>query len=57
MAVAVTTSYLTPLTNTDNLLVREAGRYTTRDYLVNGLPVALLQAVAVLIMAWLAGIR
>lgn len=57
MAVAVTASYLTPLTNTDNLLVRDAGRYTIRDYLMNGLPVAVLQAAAVLFMAWLAGVR
>jgi di/tricarboxylate transporter len=56
-AVAVTTSYLTPLTNTDNLLVREAGQYTMRDYLLNGLPVAVLQAVAVLLFAWLAGVH
>jgi di/tricarboxylate transporter len=57
VAVAVTTSYLSPLTNTDNLLVREAGRYGMRDYLVNGLPVAALQAAAVLLAAWLAGVR
>jgi di/tricarboxylate transporter len=44
MAVAVSTSYLTPLSNTDNLLIRQAGRYTMRDYLVNGLPIFLLQA-------------
>jgi di/tricarboxylate transporter len=50
MAVAVTTSYLTPFTNTDNLLVREAGRYTMRDYLVNGLPLFVLQAVALMLM-------
>jgi len=57
MAVAVTTSYLSPLTNTDNLLVREAGQYEMRDYLVNGLPVAVLQGAAVLLAGWLAGVR
>jgi di/tricarboxylate transporter len=50
MAVAVTTSYLTPITNTDNLLVREAGRYTMRDYLVNGLPIFVLQTAALMLM-------
>jgi di/tricarboxylate transporter len=50
MAVAVTTSYLTPFTNTDNLLVRQAGRYTMRDYLVNGLPLFVLQAAALMLM-------
>ncbi len=50
MAVAVGASYLTPLTNMDNLLVREAGRYTTRDYLVNGLPLFVLQTAALMFM-------
>lgn len=50
MAVAVTVSYLTPITNIDNLLVREAGRYTMRDYLVNGLPLFVLQTAAVMFM-------
>lgn len=48
MAVAVSTSYATPLTNADNLLVREAGQYRTRDYVMNGVPLFLLQTVAVL---------
>ncbi len=56
MAVAVSTSYLTPLTNTDNLLVREAGRYTMRDYLVNGLPLVLLQTGALLLLVWIWGV-
>jgi di/tricarboxylate transporter len=43
IAVAATTSYITPLTNADNLMVREAGGYTMRDYLVNGLPILLMQ--------------
>jgi di/tricarboxylate transporter len=49
MAVAVSTSYVTVLTNTDNLLVRETGHYTMRDYLVNGLPLFLLQAVVLMV--------
>ncbi len=56
VAVCVTMSYLSPLTNTDNLLVREAGRYTMRDYLVNGLPLAVLQTSAVLLMLWIGGV-
>jgi len=43
IAVAATTSYITPLTNADNLMVREAGGYTMRDYLINGLPIFLMQ--------------
>jgi di/tricarboxylate transporter len=50
MAVAVTTSYVTPLTNSDLLLVREAGGYSMRDYLVNGLPVFLLQMIVLLVL-------
>lgn len=50
IAVAVATSYLTPLTNTDNLLVRDAGRYTMRDYVINGLPLFLLQTTVVMLM-------
>jgi di/tricarboxylate transporter len=43
IAVAATTSYITPLTNADNLMVREAGGYIMRDYLINGLPIFLMQ--------------
>lgn len=52
IAIAVTsmTSYLTPLTNTDNLMVREAGGYTMRDYLVNGLPIYILQMAALMLL-------
>ena len=52
IAIAVTTSYVTPLTNADNLLVREAGRYTLRDYLVNGAPIFLAQTVALMLLLW-----
>jgi di/tricarboxylate transporter len=53
MAFAVTTAYITPLTDGDNLLVREAGRYSMRDYVVNGLPLWLMQTVALFVMfAW-----
>lgn len=53
MAFAVTTAYVTPLTDGDNLLVRSAGRYTLRDYVVNGLPLWLLETVALFVMfAW-----
>ncbi|HSJ52124.1 MAG TPA: SLC13 family permease, partial [Anaerolineae bacterium] len=57
MAVAVTTSYLTPFTNTDNLLVREPGTYTMRHYVINGLPLVLIQLAAVLVLSWLSGVR
>jgi di/tricarboxylate transporter len=53
IAVAVTTSYVTPLTNTDNLMIRDAGRYTMRDYLVNGLPIFLLQTTVIMLMLWI----
>jgi di/tricarboxylate transporter len=49
IAVAATTSYVTPLTNADNLMVREAGGYTMRDYLVNGLPISVLQTTALML--------
>lgn len=55
MAVAVTSSYLTPLSNSDNLLVREAGRYSIRDYVVNGLPLVLVQAAMVCVVMLLLG--
>ncbi|RPI50596.1 MAG: hypothetical protein EHM56_10605, partial [Chloroflexi bacterium] len=57
MAVAVSTSYLTPLTNTDNLLVREPGSYAMRHYVLNGLPLVLIQLAAVLVLSWLSGVR
>lgn len=50
IAVAATTSYISPLTNTDNLMVREAGGYTMRDYLVNGFPIFLLQMTALMLL-------
>jgi di/tricarboxylate transporter len=50
MAVAVTASYVTPLTNTEALLVREPGRYTMQDYLRNGLPIYVLQTVGVMVL-------
>ena len=50
MAVAVSTSYVTLLTNADNLLVRETGQYTMRDYVVNGLPLFLFQTVALMVL-------
>lgn len=50
VAFAVTTAYVTPLTDGDNLLVRSAGRYSMRDYVVNGLPLWVLQTVALFVM-------
>ncbi len=47
---AVNTAYLTPLTDGNNLLVREPGGYTMRDYLVHGGPIFLLQSAILLLM-------
>jgi di/tricarboxylate transporter len=43
VAFAVNAAYVTPLTDANNLFVREAGQYTMRDYLSHGLPIFLLQ--------------
>ncbi len=55
IAIAATTSYVTPLTNADNLLIRESGGYTLRDYVVNGVPIYVLQTTLVMLLlsAWL----
>lgn len=44
--VAVTTSYVTPLTHGINLMIREPGRYQMRHYLLNNGPIFLLQSAA-----------
>ncbi|MCL4300045.1 MAG: hypothetical protein KJ077_30205 [Anaerolineae bacterium] len=49
-AFAVLAGYVTPLTDGDNLLVREPGQYTMRDYVINGLPIFALQTVALMSM-------
>lgn len=49
-AFAVMAGYITPLTDGDNLFVREAGQYTMRDYVVNTLPIFTLQTVALMTM-------
>ncbi len=51
MTFAVCTSQITPLTHSENLLVRQAGRYNMRDYLINGLPIYLLQMM--ILVLWL----
>jgi hypothetical protein len=38
------------------LLVRDAGRYTMRDYLVAGLPLFLLQTAAIMILLLMGGL-
>ncbi len=50
IAFAVLACYVTPLTDGDNLLVREPGRYTMRDYVVNTLPIFGLQTVTLMFM-------
>jgi di/tricarboxylate transporter len=52
IAFAVMAGYITPLTDGDNLLVKEAGQYTMRDYVINTLPIFGLQTL--LLMAMLA---
>lgn len=49
-AFAVLAGYVTPLTDGDNLLVREPGHYSMRDYLINGLPIFILQITALMSM-------
>lgn len=49
-AFAVLAGYVTPLTDGDNLFVREAGQYSMRDYVINGLPIFVLQTVALMFM-------
>jgi di/tricarboxylate transporter len=49
-AFAVLAGYVTPLTDGDNLLVREPGQYSLRDYIINGLPIFALQTTAILLM-------
>jgi di/tricarboxylate transporter len=43
IAFAANAAYVTPLTDGDNIFVREPGRYTMRDYVINGLPIFVLQ--------------
>jgi di/tricarboxylate transporter len=50
MIFASMTAYITPLTDANNLLVREAGQYTMPDFVINGLPIFLLQTVAIILM-------
>ncbi len=54
IAFAVMAGYVTPLTDGDNLLVREPGQYRLRDYVSNGLPIFLLQTTALMVMLALA---
>jgi di/tricarboxylate transporter len=50
IAFGVMAAYITPLTDGDNLFVREAGRYTMRDFVANGLPIFMLQTAALMLM-------
>ena len=57
-AFAVLAGYVTPLTDGDNLLVREPGQYTMRDYIINGLPIYVGQTIALMLMlAFFYGLR
>jgi di/tricarboxylate transporter len=48
--VAVTTAYLTPLSQASNLMIRGAGSYQMRHYLLGNGPVFLLQMLAVMVL-------
>ncbi len=48
LMVATGASYVSPLTHGGNLMIRKAGGYTMRDYLLNNGPIFLLQTAAVL---------
>jgi di/tricarboxylate transporter len=48
IAFAVMGGFVSPLTDGDNLLVREPGRYSMADYLKNTLPIFIIQSVALL---------
>ncbi len=50
MAFAVMAAFITPFTDGDNLLVREAGQYTMRDFTVNGLPIFIIQTTVIIFM-------
>jgi len=50
IAFAVMVAYVTPLTDGDNLFVLEAGRYRMRDFINNGLPIFVLQTIALMLM-------
>ena len=47
IAFAVNAAFVTPFTDGDNLLVREPGQYTMRDYVINGLPIFVIQTIAI----------
>jgi di/tricarboxylate transporter len=50
VAFAVMAGFISPLTDGNNLLVRQTGQYRMRDYLANGVPIFLLQAIALMTM-------
>jgi di/tricarboxylate transporter len=50
MIFAVNTAYMTPMTDSNNLIVRQAGQYDMRDYLINNGPVFILQTLVILLM-------
>lgn len=53
LIVGVTTSYVTPLTHGSNLMIVGPGGYTMRDFLVNHIPIFVLQSAALLAMLYL----
>lgn len=50
IAFAVNAAYVTPFTDGDNLVVREPGQYTMRDYIINGMPIFVIQTALLVLM-------
>ncbi len=50
IAFGVNAAYVTPLTDANNLYVWEAGQYKMGDYLINGVPIFLLQLVLLMFL-------
>ena len=50
IAFAVMAAFVTPFADGPNLLVREQGQYPMRDFIVNGLPISIVQTVVIILM-------
>jgi len=50
VAFGVNAAFVTPLTDANNLYVKEAGQYSMRDYVINGLPIFGLQTIVLMIL-------
>ena len=50
IAFAVMAAFVTPFAGGVNLLVHEPGHYPMRDFIVNGLPIFIVQTVVIILM-------